>query len=119
MVGPRRTVDFKNLKPTNPSEYYLGTALLWFGWFGFNGGSELAINSRAVNAVVVSNLSAAVGGIVWMTLEMIKHRELKFSLSAFCTGAVAGLVGITPAAGFVRPHFALVIGTISKFENFT
>jgi ammonium transporter, Amt family len=55
-VGPRRTVVFKNHKPSNPSDVYLGTALLWFGWFGFNGGSEASINSRAVNAVVVSNI---------------------------------------------------------------
>ena len=55
-VGPRRTVDFEKHKPSNPSDVYLGTALLWFGWFGFNGGSEGSINSRAVNAVVVSNI---------------------------------------------------------------
>ena len=55
-VGPRRTVVFEKQKPSDVSDVYLGTALLWFGWFGFNGGSECSINSRAVNAVVVSNI---------------------------------------------------------------
>ncbi len=114
VVGPRRTVDFKNVKPHSPSNVFLGTALLWFGWFGFNGGSELAINSRAGNAVIVSNLSASFGGISWMVIEMIVRRKFKFSLNGFCCGAIAGLVGITPASGYVRPHFAIVFGLLCK-----
>ena len=122
-VGPRRTVDFKKLKPSNPSDVYLGTTLLWFGWLGFNGkcvcitvsitnffnnlgffipfsqnkskaGSELSINSRAVNAVLVSNLSASAGAITWVVAEMIKKKSRRMSLNGFCCGAVAGLVGI-------------------------
>lgn len=74
------------------------------------GGSETAINSRAVNAVIVSNLSGGMGGLTWMFAEMVKHRKIKMSLNGFCSGAVSGLVAITPAAGYVKPHFALVFG---------
>jgi len=116
VVGPRRTVDFKKIKPHNPADVFLGTALLWFGWFGFNGGSELAINSRAVNAVIVSNLSAAFGGVSWILVEIIKNRAFKFSLHGFCSGAIAGLVEITPASGFVQPHYAIIFGTLSKLN---
>jgi ammonium transporter, Amt family len=117
-VGPRKTVDFKKHKPSNISDVYLGTALLWFGWFGFNGGSELAINSRAVNAIVVSNLSASVGGLTWMLAEMIKNRTTKMSLNGLCAGAIAGLVCITPAAGFVTPYYSLVFGFIGIHLTF-
>jgi Amt family ammonium transporter len=68
------------------------------------------MNSRGVNAVIVTNLSASVGGLTWMFAEMIKHRRGKLSLNGFCSGAIAGLVTVTPAAGFIRPHFALVFG---------
>jgi ammonium transporter, Amt family len=111
-VGPRKTVNFKKYKPSNVSDVYLGTAILWFGWFGFNSGSELGINSRAVNAAVVSNLSASVGGLTWMFAEMIQRRTMKMSLNGFCAGAIAGLVCITPGAGFVTPYYAIVFGFI-------
>jgi Amt family ammonium transporter len=112
-VGPRRTVDFKKIYPSNISDVFLGTSLLWFGWFGFNGGSEFQINARAVNAMYVSNLAAGTGGLTWMFAEMIKHRRKKMSLNGFCSGAVAGLVAITPASGFVRPHYAIVFGFVA------
>ncbi len=111
-VGPRRTVNFKKLKPSNLSDVYLGTALLWFGWFGFNSGCELAINSRSVNALVVTNLAACFGGLSWMFTEMIYNKSRKMSLNGFCSGSVAALVAITPASGFVKPHYAVVIGII-------
>ena len=95
------------------SDVFLGTALLWFGWFGFNGGSEIAINSRAVNAIVVTNLSASVGGLSWMFTDMIWNRKRKMSLNSFCAGAVAGLVAITPASGFVKPYFSLIFGLLA------
>ncbi len=68
----------------------MGTALLWFGWFGFNGGSETAINARSVNAIVVTNLSASVGGLSWMVTDMIWNKKRKMSLNCFCAGAVSG-----------------------------
>jgi Amt family ammonium transporter len=117
-VGPRRTVDFKKLKPSNPADLYLGTALLWFGWFGFNAGSEMAINYRAVNALVVSNIAASMGGLTWVLAEMIRQNSRKISLNGFCTGAVVGLVTITPACGFVRPHFAFCFGFLGAIASF-
>lgn len=80
----------------------------------FKGGSELACNSRAINAIVVSNLAAAIGGITWMILEMIFGKTKKISINAFCTGAIAGLVGITPASGYVSPASSLAIGFIGR-----
>jgi len=106
-VGPRRTVDFKkDHKPSNIADVFLGMTFLWFGWFGFNGGSELAINSRAVNAIVVSNLAASTGGLSWMFTEMLVKRTKKMSLNSFCCGAISGLVTITPASGFVAPVYS-------------
>ena len=113
-VGPRKKVDFDTLKPSSVSYVYLGTGLLWFGWFGFNGGSEGAINARAVNAVIVSNLAASAAGIVWIILDMLFRRTKKMSLNGFCAGAVCGLVGVTPAAGFVSGEYAVLIGLISN-----
>jgi Amt family ammonium transporter len=109
-VGPRRTINHETYVPHSISDVFLGVTLLWLGWFGFNGGSELAINSRAANAVIVSQIAAGFGGLSWMFGEMIRHRRKKMSLNGFCTGAVVGLVAITPASGFVKPHYALIFG---------
>jgi len=89
----------------------LGTGLLWFGWFGFNGGSALAANMRAVMACVVTNLSASSAGTAWVLIDYIRGR--KVSALGFCSGAVAGLVGITPASGFVGTWAAFVIGIVT------
>ncbi|KAI8093890.1 ammonium transporter AmtB-like domain-containing protein [Halteromyces radiatus] len=97
-----------DFKPHNMSNVVLGTALLWFGWFGFNGGSALAGNLRAAMACVVTNLAAAVGAITWMCLDY--RIERKFTALGFCSGAVAGLVAITPASGFVGPGPSVAIG---------
>ncbi|KAI7863093.1 ammonium transporter AmtB-like domain-containing protein [Spinellus fusiger] len=98
----------QEFKPHNMSNVILGTAFLWFGWFGFNGGSGLASNLRAAMACVVTNLAAAVGAITWMCIDY--RAERKFSALGFCSGAVAGLVAITPAAGFVGPGPSVAIG---------
>ena len=113
MVGPRKNVNLEESKPVNITEIFMGTMLLWFGWFGFNGGSEAALNARAVNAVVTTILSASTGGLSWVLIEMIVHRTWHVSLNAFCVGCLAGLVSITPACGFVRPVYALAFGPIS------
>ncbi|BCD61661.1 ammonium transporter, Amt family [Nitratiruptor sp. YY08-26] len=86
----------------------IGTGLLWFGWFGFNGGSALAMNAQAVSAAFVTTLAAIVGGIVWMVLEWIKFKK-PTSLGLF-TGIIAGLATITPASGFVDVFGGIVIG---------
>ena len=100
-LGKRRGYGTPRLayKPHNSSYVVLGTVFLWFGWFGFNGGSALGANLRAIQACIVTNLAASVGGLTWMLLDY--RLERKWSVIGFCSGAVAGLVAITPASGFV------------------
>ncbi|EFY88355.1 ammonium permease [Metarhizium acridum CQMa 102] len=95
-------------RPHSVTNVVLGTVFLWVGWFGFNGGSALAMNLRAVMACYVSNLAASCGGIVWVLLDY--RLERKWSTIGFCSGAISGLVAITPAAGFVAPWGAVIIG---------
>ncbi|OWZ76014.1 amt family ammonium transporter [Cryptococcus neoformans Bt85] len=112
-LGKRRGYGTERLayKPHNTAFVVIGTVFLWFGWFGFNGGSALSANLRAVQACIVTNLSASVGGLVWMFLDY--RLERKWSAVGFCSGAISGLVGITPAAGFVGSPAALAIGAIT------
>jgi len=86
----------------------IGTGLLWFGWFGFNAGSAIGSNGLATSAFVVTHIAAATAGVVWTILEWMKHKTP--STVGFATGAVAGLVAITPASGFVGPLAAIAIG---------
>jgi Amt family ammonium transporter len=104
-----RGMDFgKESRPNNVPYVILGTALLWFGWFGFNGGSALAANDVAVLALVNTNLAAAAGGVAWMLLDWVwKGRP---SAVGMAVGAVCGLAAVTPAAGFVAPGPAILIG---------
>jgi len=90
---------------------FLGAALLWFGWFGFNAGSALAASGLAWNAFVTTNTAAAAAGLVWMFLSWREHK--KPSALATATGAVCGLVAITPASGFVGPMASIAIGIIA------
>ncbi|KAI8062248.1 ammonium transporter AmtB-like domain-containing protein [Gongronella butleri] len=98
----------RDYKPYSMPNVILGTCFLWFGWFGFNGGSALNGTMRAGMAVVVTNLSAAVAAVTWMGLDYLKFR--RFSALSFCSGAVAGLVAITPAAGYVGISPSVAIG---------
>jgi Amt family ammonium transporter len=93
----------------------LGAGLLWFGWFGFNAGSSLASDGLAANAFVATNLSAAAAGFTWMTISWLHNRP---SLLGTVTGAVAGLVAITPAAGFVNPLAAIPIGIMVSIVGY-
>ena len=93
-------------KPHNVVNVVLGTAFLWIGWFGFNGGSALGANLRAVSACICTHLAACAGGVMGTVLEYVDASRSstdsgKFSVVGFCNGAVAGLVAITPAAGYV------------------
>ncbi|KAI1658891.1 ammonium transporter [Daldinia decipiens] len=97
-------------RPHNVTHIVLGTVFLWVGWFGFNGGSALAANMRAVMACIVTHLAASVGGITWTLLDY--RLEKKWSVVGFCSGAIAGLVAITPAAGFVTPWAAVIFGIV-------
>jgi ammonium transporter len=91
----------------------LGAGLLWFGWFGFNGGSALYSNGQAVSAFTVTQIAAATAGLTWTLVEWA-HRKKPTALG-FASGLVAGLVAITPASGFVAPGGALVIGLVAGF----
>ncbi|KAK4095940.1 ammonium transporter [Parathielavia hyrcaniae] len=98
-------------RPHNVTHVVMGTAFLWVGWFGFNGGSALASNMRAVMACLVTHISACVGGFTWCLLDY--RLERKWSAVGFCSGVIAGLVAITPAAGYVPPWSAVVFGVVA------
>ncbi|WAC09115.1 MAG: ammonium transporter [Thermodesulfobacteriota bacterium] len=104
----KRNGGHKAILPHNLPFTLLGTALLWFGWFGFNAGSALGANGLAVNAFVVTNNAAAAAGLSWALLDWIFNQ--KPTVLGNATGAVAGLVAITPAAGFVSAFSAIIIG---------
>jgi Amt family ammonium transporter len=97
--------------PSSVTLTALGAALLWFGWFGFNAGSQLAADGVAGSAFLVTNTSAAIGGLSWMFTEWIVTK--KPTLLGLASGIVAGLVSITPAAGFVNMPAALIIGLVA------
>jgi len=110
-VGRRIDYGSGGFEPSNPAYVILGAALLWFGWFGFNGGSALASNGLASNAFMVTQIAASTAALSWLLLGWV-HRGKPSSIGA-ASGAVAGLVAITPASGFVGPQAALVIGGIA------
>jgi len=110
VLGKRSNLDKNVPTPHNMPFVVLGTALLWFGWFGFNAGSALAANGLAVNAFVVTNTAAAAAGLSWALIEWLRNG--KPTIFGACSGAVAGLVAITPAAGFVSVVPAIIIGIL-------
>src|SRR5262244_1522434 len=111
VIGQRQGYGHENFAPYDLSLAVIGTGLLWVGWFGFNGGSALAANSRAVFAIVATHLAAAAGALTWMALEWWTRG--KPSVLGMISGAVAGLGTITPASGFVLPWQGIVIGLIA------
>jgi ammonium transporter, Amt family len=108
MVIGRRHQGAHGARPSNVPFVILGAALLWFGWFGFNAGSALAMNGVAVSALVTTNIAAAFAGLSWMTVDWVLWG--KPSATGAATGAVCGLVAITPAAGYVDSTAAIIIG---------
>jgi Amt family ammonium transporter len=111
VVGPRIRREKIEGKPSNVPYVILGAALLWFGWFGFNAGSALSASPIAVSAFVVTNLSASAAAVSWMIVDtLVKGKP---SATGIAIGAVCGLVGITPASGFVTPAAAIVIGLVA------
>lgn len=99
-------------KPHNTTLVFLGTVFIWFGWFGFNGGSALNASVRAMYAAFNTNTAASTGAIGWVLVDFIKHKG-RFSVVGACEGAIAGLVGITPAAGYVSIWAAALIGFVT------
>ena len=113
VLGQRNGWPKKPMMPHNLPMTVTGASMLWVGWFGFNGGSALGANGAAVQAVVVTQISAATATIVWMLVEWIKHG--KPSMLGAATGSIAGLAAITPASGTVGPMGAICIGAMSGF----
>ena len=107
-LGPRKN---KTTPPHNPGYVMIGAAMLWVGWFGFNGGSQLAADGGAAMALTVTHISAAAASLTWALWEKIKYGRA--SLVGLVTGTIAGLASITPASGFVGPLEALLIGSVA------
>jgi len=110
MLGKRRGAGSEEMRPHNVPMVLLGAALLWFGWFGFNAGSQLAADGVSTAAFINTHIATAAAGLSWMIVEWIKFK--KPTAVGFASGAVAGLVAITPACGFVNAMAALLIGLI-------
>jgi len=111
VIGRRYGYGTENLSPFDLSLAVVGTGLLWVGWFGFNGGSALGANSRAVMAITATHLAACAGALTWGAIEWTVRR--KPSVLGMISGAVAGLGTITPASGFVAPWHGIVIGVVA------
>ena len=111
VIGRRQGYGSENLAPFDLSLAVIGTGLLWVGWFGFNGGSALAANSRAVMAITATHLAACAGALTWAAIEWATRR--KPSVLGMISGAIAGLGTITPASGFVAPWHGIVIGVVA------
>jgi ammonium transporter, Amt family len=110
-LGPRRGYGRESFEPFNLGLTMAGAGMLWVGWFGFNAGSAVAADGRAGLAMAVTHIAAAAGALTWMFGEWVVRGRP--SLLGLCSGLVAGLVAITPAAGFVSPRSALLIGCIA------
>ncbi|MDO7632426.1 MAG: ammonium transporter [Paracoccaceae bacterium] len=108
ILGPRRKT---NIPPHNPGMVMVGAAMLWVGWFGFNGGSALAATGQAAMAITVTHLSAAAASLSWAIWERVKFG--RSSLVGTVTGTIAGLATITPVSGYVTPVEALILGAIA------
>jgi Amt family ammonium transporter len=116
VLGKRSGYPERTSSPHHIPFVVLGAGILWFGWFGFNAGSALGANGLAAGAFVATNTAAAAGGLAWAVIEWI--RDKKPTSIGVATGVVAGLVAITPAAGFVGPVSAILIGAGSSIIGF-
>ena len=117
LVLKRRRVHQENreIPPANIPYVLIGTGLLWFGWFGFNGGSAFGANSLAVSALATTNIAAAAAGLSWMFFDVVRGK--KPSVLGFCIGAVVGLVAITPGAGYVAIPQSIFIGAFTAIVS--
>ncbi|MDD4483567.1 MAG: ammonium transporter [Methanoregula sp.] len=115
VIGKRAGFGEYSLEPHNIPIALLGAALLWFGWFGFNAGSALAVNASAVTAFVNTNTAAAAGALAWMFASWYNGKPSSLGM---VSGAIAGMVAITPAAGFVTPLTAILIGAVAGVLSF-
>jgi Amt family ammonium transporter len=111
VIGPRQGYGSAALFPHNMTMTVTGTAMLWVGWFGFNGGSALGSNGDAAMAITATHISASAAALTWMVIEWMKHG--KPSALGLATGAIAGLAAVTPASGYVGPTGGLMIGLVA------
>lgn len=109
-VGRRLGIGTEPMPPHNMTYTAMGAALLWVGWFGFNGGSALAASGLAANAFAVTHFGAAAGGITWAGLEWVLRG--KPSVLGACSGLVAGLAGVTPTSGYIQPIHGIPVGVL-------
>lgn len=116
ILGKRSDFGKSAMFPSSITLTVLGASMLWFGWFGFNAGSELAADGIAASAFLVTNTAAAMAAISWMLIEYVTYK--KFTLLGIASGIVAGLVAITPAAGFVDTSASLIIGAVAGIVAF-
>lgn len=116
VIKKRKGFTLVSMEPNNIPFTIIGAALLWFGWFGFNAGSALGANILAVNAFIATNAAAASCALTWMFINWIDRRP---SALGMATGAVVGLVAITPASGFVSPASAIIIGAVAAMISTT
>jgi ammonium transporter len=115
VIGKRAGFGEYSMEPHNIPIALLGAALLWFGWFGFNAGSALAVNASAVTAFVNTNTAAAAGALAWMFASWYNGKPSSLGM---VSGAIAGMVAVTPAAGFVTPLTAILIGAVAGVLSF-
>jgi len=116
-IGPRKGFGTRQFIPHNLPMTVIGTGLLWFGWFGFNGGSALAANGVAATAFVATHIAGMTGMLTWTLIEW--RQAGKPTTLGACSGAIAGLATITPAAGFVSPNAAVIIGFLGGLICYT
>ena len=112
LIGKRLGLESESMPPHNLTYTVMGTAMLWFGWFGFNAGSGLASDGLAASAFAATHFSAAAGALTWPTIEWITRG--KPTVLGTCSGAIAGLACITPASGYVSPLSAILIGVLAS-----
>lgn len=115
ILGRRESHGKSEFQIVNIPYIILGTGLLWFGWFGFNAGSALEANALAVKAFFNTNLASAAAMITWILLDAVLHKK-PGALGA-CIGAVVGLVAVTPAAGYIEPQYAIVLGVVASIAS--
>lgn len=115
LIGRRLKME-ENRKPSSVKLMILGSALLWFGWHGFNGGSAYAADGAAASAILITNVAACIGGLTWLFIEWFIDKRP--TLIGIASGAVSALVGITPAAGYVDVMGALAIGSLSSITGY-
>ena len=115
VVGKRKGYGKTPMEPSNIPLTVLGAFLLWFGWFGFNGGSALSAGSLAASTILVTNTAGAAGGLTWMIISWVHKRP---SVLGLATGAVVGLAAVTPASGFISPLSAIIIGSVAAILSY-